>query len=88
VRIFAVALGGNEVTGVTLFTRPTGAAKWEARAMKLVGRRTYEAELKAPETVSPLLDYYVEMGFHSSPLESFATAPLEAPARFYTLTLI
>jgi hypothetical protein len=88
VRIFAVALGGKEVTGVTLFTRPAGAAAWRASAMKLVDRRTYEAEIRAPETASPLLDYYVEMGFHSSRLESLATAPLEAPSRFYTVTLV
>jgi len=88
VRIFAVALGGKEVTGVTLFTRPAGAAAWRASAMKLVERRTYEAEIEGPETASPLLDYYVEAGFHSSRLESLATAPLEAPSRFYTVTLV
>ncbi|MCJ7504329.1 MAG: hypothetical protein MUP80_14905, partial [Acidobacteriia bacterium] len=88
VRIFAVALGGKQITDVMLFTRPAGAAAWRASAMKLVERRTYEAEIKAPETASPLLDYYVEMGFHSSPLSSLATAPLEAPARFYTVTLV
>jgi len=88
VRIFAVALGGKQVTGVTLFTRPAGAAAWRASAMKLVERRTYEAEIKAPETTNPLLDYYVEAEFNSGQTETRATAPLEAPAKFYTVTLV
>jgi hypothetical protein len=87
-RIFAVALGGQEATRVTLFTRSASAEKWQAGAMKLVGRRTFVTEIETPPTAAPLLDYYVKAEFRVEGTESAATAPLEAPARFYTVTLV
>ncbi len=87
-RIFAVALGGQEATRVTLFTRSASAEKWQARAMKLVGRRTFVTEIETPPTAAPLLAYYVKAEFRVGGTESAATAPLEAPARFYSLTML
>jgi hypothetical protein len=87
-RIFAVALGGQEATRVTLFTRSASAEKWQAGAMKLVGRRTFVTEIETAPTAAPLLDYYVKAEFRVEGTASAATAPLEAPARFYTVTLL
>ena len=87
-RIFAVALGGQEATRVTLFTRSASAEKWQAGAMKLLGRRTFATEIETPPTATPLLAYYVKAEFRVGGTESVATAPLAAPARFYTVTLL
>jgi hypothetical protein len=88
VRLFAVAPGGNKVTQVSLFTRVTGTEGWEAKAMSLVARRTFTAELKAPQAAKPLLDYYVEAAFVKEDGKLRTTAPLEAPQRFYTVTML
>ena len=55
--------------------------------MTLAGRRTFVGELTHAESASPLLDYYAEAEFQSGGVSSVATAPLEAPTRFYTVTL-
>jgi hypothetical protein len=88
VRIFAVAPGGKQVTRVTLFTRSAGSETWNADAMALAGRRTFIAELGAPQTSTPLLDYYVEAEFVGRQGRVRSTAPAEAPGRFYTVTLV
>jgi len=56
--------------------------------MTLVGRRTFVGELESKDSTMPLLDYYVEAEFQSAGMRSVATAPMEAPVRFYTLTLV
>ena len=76
------------MTRITLLTRPAGSQGWTQDAMALVGRRTFGAELTLKEAAKPLLDYYVEAEFRSRGAKVLATAPLEAPARFYTVTLL
>jgi hypothetical protein len=88
VRILAVAPGGEEVTRVTLFTRPVGVENWTPDAMALVGRRTYGAELSLREAARPLLDYYAEAEVRTRSQTSRVRAPHGAPQRFYTVTLL
>jgi hypothetical protein len=88
VRVFAVAPGGREVLRVTLFTRRVGSETWDTHAMGLVGRRTFVRELGPPQSLSPLLDYYVEAEFAVPEGRVRSTAPPEAPGRFYTVTLM
>jgi hypothetical protein len=87
-RVFAVAPGHGEVSRVTLYARTSGSEGWNQHLMKLVGRRSFVGELVSEESTSPLLDYYAEAEFQSAKVRSVATAPLEAPARFYTVTLL
>jgi hypothetical protein len=88
VRVFAIAPGGREVLRVTLFTRRVGSETWDTNAMGLVGRRTFVRELGPPQSLSPLLDYYVEAEFAVPEGRVRSTAPPEAPGRFYTVTLM
>jgi len=86
-RIFAVAPGRGEIARVTLFTR-SGLEAWVSAPMKLVGRRTYVGELESRESISPLVDFYAEAEYVDAGKKSQVTAPLEAPSRFYTVTVI
>jgi len=86
VRIFAIAPGPGAVAAVTLLVRPTGAAGWSETPMKLVGRRTFIADLQ-PEGPD-LLDYFVRASWEGSQHTSQVTAPVQAPERFYTVTVI
>ena len=88
VRILAVAPSGGPVTRATIFSRTAGADIWRAGEMKLVGRRTFEAEIHAAPALSPLLDYYIQAEFASGTTKLLVTSPLGAPSRFYTLTLV
>lgn len=88
VRVFAVAPGGCQVSRVTLLTRRAGSEDWEAHAMSLVGRRTFVAQLGSPQASHPLLDYYVEAEFPTPQGRIRATSPLEAPGRYYTVTIV
>ena len=88
-RIFAVAVAPTKkVRGVQLKTLPAGTNSWTETALRLSGRRTYEGELKTQTAGPRFLDYYVEAtlsgGANADPP---LTAPLEAPNRFYTVTL-
>jgi hypothetical protein len=56
--------------------------------MKLLGRRTLEAEIDASNASGSLLDYYVEAEFTSGTSKLLVTAPRGAPSRYYTLTLV
>ncbi|HEX5481923.1 MAG TPA: hypothetical protein VFZ08_04785, partial [Terriglobia bacterium] len=87
VRIFAVAAPGKLKTPPVLFTRLEGKKNWSSSPMKLHGRRTFVGELTASEPGSPFLDYYASAEFEASAGSAQRTAPLEAPARFYTVTL-
>ena len=88
VRVRAVAPGGRAVTRISLFSRTGGAATWRAGGMKLLGGRTFEAEIDAAPALSPLLDYYVQAEFTSGATKLLVTAPLGAPSRYYTVTLV
>jgi hypothetical protein len=88
VRVFAVAPGRGEVLRVSLYVRAGGSGKWNPIPMTLVGRRTYSGELVNEESTASLLHYYAEAEFRLGGTRSVATAPVEAPARFYTVTLV
>ncbi len=88
VRIFAVAPAATEIARVTLFTQPVGAEKWSGARMAHAGRKTFAGELKGAGNQAALLDYYVEAEVRRSGKTSRLTAPLEAPARFYTVTQV
>jgi len=83
VQVQAVVPGTGEVEKVTLFSRPNSLARWTASPMTLAGRRTYVADIGYPRTDGILLDYYVQAEGAKA-----ITAPPEAPARFYTMTLL
>jgi hypothetical protein len=86
-RISAVVLGAGRVAGVTLFTRGKDSDKWSPSPMSLASRRTYGGELKWQEG-GPLLDYYVQAEITSGGTKKVVTSPPEAPARFYSVTLV
>jgi hypothetical protein len=88
VRVFAVAPGRGKVPRVSLYVRMSGSERWNQRPMALVGRRTFVGELPSGESALSLLDYYAEAEFESGAVRSVVTAPLEAPTRFYTATLV
>jgi hypothetical protein len=88
VRAFAVVPRPKEVARVTLFTRLSGHQEWTPTPMKLVGRNTFVAELAVGDATQPLLDYYVEAELFGSTKKPRITAPLEAPARYYTATVL
>ncbi len=87
-RVHAVLPGSGEVNAVSLLTRAPESGEWTRSAMKLVGRRTYVAESEYRTTASPLTDYYVEAICVVGDEPKVLTAPPEAPARFYTVTLV
>jgi hypothetical protein len=86
-RIWAVVPGAGQVTRVTLFTRTKDAGNWSPLPMNLVRRRTYAGELKWQEG-APLMDYYVQAETDGGGVTKALTSPPEAPARFYTVTLL
>jgi hypothetical protein len=88
VRILAVVPSPGKVARVTLFTRWGSSGSWNAAPMKLVARKTFVAELQGSETAQPLLDYYVQAELERPQGGIHLTAPLEAPARFYTVAII
>jgi hypothetical protein len=88
VRVFAVAPGHGKVVRVSLNVRAAGSEKWNQKTMTHVGRRTFAGELANEEPITSLLDYYAEAEFQAGSAKSIVTAPLEAPTRFYTVTLV
>ncbi|HUY15402.1 MAG TPA: hypothetical protein VMX16_17500 [Terriglobia bacterium] len=88
VRVHAVLPGRGEVAAVSLITRAGESSPWTPSRMNRTGRRTFVAELEYRKTASPLLDYYVAATCHVGGEERVLSAPLEAPARFYTVTLV
>jgi hypothetical protein len=53
----------------------------------LVRRRTYTGEIKWQEA-GALMDYYVQAEIEAGGAKKALTSPPEAPARFYTVTLL
>lgn len=88
VRIVAVATGGRLLNLPSLFTRRADSAGWQRMDMAHGGRRTFAAELEAANGKGPFLDFYVRAGFAASGGKVEASAPPEAPKRFYTITLV
>ena len=86
-RVFAVAPGHGEVRQVSLLVRSSGSEAWIQKPMTLVGRRTFSGELASEGPNTRFLDYFAKAEFQSAGIRSDVTAPLEAPARFYTLTI-
>jgi len=88
VHIYAVAPGPANVGGVALFVRTSSGEGWNETPMKLVGRRTFVADLQAQEADQPLLNYFVRATWEGPQHTTQTTAPLEAPERFYTVTVL
>jgi hypothetical protein len=86
VRVSAVCPGGLTVPQVTLHSRASGSSEWRAKPMQLAGRRTFVSEIGFDGARAPFLDYYVEARFPGT--QHPLTAPAEAPARFYTATMM
>jgi hypothetical protein len=86
-RVSAVVAGAGRVAGVTLFTRAKDSDKWTPSPMSLAGRRTFASEIKWQEA-GALMDYYVHAELEMGGLKKAFTSPPEAPARFYTVTLL
>jgi hypothetical protein len=86
-RISAVVTGAGRVAGVTLFARSKDSEKWNPSTMSLTGRRTFAGEIKWRET-GPLMDYYIRAEIEIGGIKKALTSPPEAPARFYTVTLL
>ena len=88
VRVHAVVPGSGEVAAVNLVTRPRESVEWTRSSMKVAGRRTYVTDLGYQTPAGPLMDYYVEAVCDVGGNNEVLSAPPEAPARFYTFTLI
>jgi hypothetical protein len=88
VRITVVVPGPAKVVRATLFTRAQETQAWSPSPMKLEQRRTYTAELQWRETTGTLLDYYVAAEVEAAGARKILTAPLEAPRRYHTVTLV
>jgi hypothetical protein len=86
-RISAVVAGAGHVARVTLFTRAKDSANWSPSSMSLVNRRTYAGEIGWREA-GVLMDYYVQAEIQLGGSKKALTSPPEAPARFYTVTLL
>jgi hypothetical protein len=88
VRILAIVPGALPAKGVRLHIRPSGSPNWSTTTMKLAGRKTFLAEIAAPEGEAMRLDYYVETDFPGTGPNLKATAPFLAPIYAYTMTII
>jgi hypothetical protein len=86
-RVSAVVAGAGQVANVTLFTRAKDSDQWSPSTMNLSGRRTYVGALKWQEA-APLMDYYVQAEIEIAGTKKTLGSPPEAPARFYTVTLL
>jgi len=86
-QISAVVVGRGEPAKVTLFTRARDSSNWNPSPMTLAGRRTYASEIKWQDT-GLLMDYYIQAEIEVAGAKKVLTSPPEAPARFYTVTLL
>ncbi|MGH9455868.1 MAG: hypothetical protein ACRD2O_18070, partial [Terriglobia bacterium] len=87
-RVHAVLPGRGEAVTVTLFTRESESGAWTPSPMNLAGRRTFAADIEHRNSAGPLMDYYVEARCNVAGSSKVLTAPLEAPTRCYTVTLV
>jgi hypothetical protein len=88
VRISTVVPGPVRPFRLTLFTRSKDTGDWTPSPMNLEKRRTYASEIQWPEAPGPLLDYYVVAEVEADGVKKTLTSPLEAPNRYYTVTLL
>ncbi|HEY6293419.1 MAG TPA: hypothetical protein VI455_17850, partial [Terriglobia bacterium] len=88
VRIQAVVPGPGEVGKVTLFSRVNPLDPWTASPMTLLGRRTFVGEIAFTGAGHLFLDYYVQVAGQVAGAKKVLSAPVEAPGRFYTVTLV
>jgi hypothetical protein len=88
VRVTAIVLGGSRAGQVSIVTRVGSETAWENAPMEGRGRRTYVAHLAGPDTAGTLVDYYVAAEVVTATGTITCTAPLEAPAHVYTVTLL
>ncbi len=82
-RIMIVAPGPSAVENVQLHVKSRGARRWQSTPATLMGRRTWQAFL-GPFPGTGLIRYYVSTYAGGSLL----TAPVNAPDRSYTITVI
>jgi hypothetical protein len=88
IRVMVVAPGGEAVRQVVMHTRTRRTEPWNTSPMKLVGRRTFECVISGPEKDTNYLDYYADAQFQVLGRAVSSTAPLEAPERFYTISVV
>lgn len=89
VQVLAVAVGGAAAATPLLAVRNSYQGGWAEIPMTHLGRRTFAADLAVDDTAGPFLDYYVQAKFSSKTGEQHETRdPVEAPARFYTATVL
>jgi hypothetical protein len=88
VRVQAVLPGPGEISAVSLLARAPESTEWTRSPMTLVGRRTFLTTLEYRTAAGPLMDYYVEAVAEAGGEKKVLSAPPEAPARFYTVTLV
>jgi len=86
-RVFAVVPGAGRVSQITLLMRAKDSGQWSPSPMSLAGRRTYAGEIRWQEE-GALLDYYIHAEIEVGGSKAALTSPPEAPARFYTVTLL
>jgi hypothetical protein len=86
-RVLAVVPGAGRVSQITLLTRAKDSGQWSSSPLSLAGRRTYAGEIKWQEE-GALLDYYIQAEIEVGGSKTALTSPPEAPARFYTVTLL
>jgi hypothetical protein len=88
VRISTVVPGPFRVANATLFARSSGKEDWKPRPMNLEERRTYSGEIQCTDVSFSFLDYYVKVDAEAEGSTRTLTCPLEAPDRYYTVTLL
>ena len=83
VRVMVVAAGDAPARDVVLHVRPRGAARWYTIATRLLGRRTYEAQLGPLQPDAATAEYFFSAAIGATKV----TAPPEPANHPYLLTL-
>ena len=79
-----VAPGEPAPETVRLHLKPAAGNQWQSQSARLIGRRTYEAFLGPFPARAAMMEYYVSAEAGGKQW----TAPPEAPARHYLVTLL
>ncbi len=83
-RIFIVAPGQQNILPIQLLTRRQGMQEWQTSPVMHVGRSVYSARLGPFAAGDDILEYYATAAGEQGNL----SAPVEAPQRAYTLTVL
>jgi hypothetical protein len=83
-RIFIVAPGQQNILPIQLLTRRQGMQEWQTSPVVHVGRSVYSARLGPFAAGDDILEYYATAAGEQGKL----SAPVEAPQRAYTLTVL